>query len=170
MNLPQFGIDVYDRISKSQKLKNNIRTIALLTLLESKVNLELIDSIKISKSDKSLYNDKDIVSIIAKLQTDNIELLILSILDSKEMKKTLNSKFEDIEILSKKQESQTKNHLQNETAFEPICKIYVKITSLKELIQIENKGNALKNLNLKKNLPNLFFKNLMTNSKRREKI
>jgi len=154
MDLGKISIDLIDRIQKIKNLEKNSESIALLTLLECRVNLELIESIKISTNNSVLNDDADILEVIDKINISYLELLILSTKENRFFFKITKNQLKKYSVTSEK----INKLLVNETAFQLICNLYVKINALKELISIKPEGKALKQLRFKTRLNNIKYR------------
>lgn len=133
---------LFDKIEKWQKLKGEVQTRYRLLYLECKRNLSLIDCLNLEKGDGQ---DKDLLNIIPKLSTDIIELVFLDSSNRKILKSILNAQT-DFEAESKNTKVEKLNS---------ITSVYIKITTLKSIYELNPNGNMLKRINYKTRIKNI---------------
>jgi len=148
----QLGNQLIEYNNKKHDKKMNASFISLQLYLECKINLALIDTVKINKNNKEI-NTQDIgfKSIIKSLNTQYIELFILELRSNDLIKRDMNS----IDFFNQSKEDELNNVVKDETVLQKIFNLYVRINSLQQIIKIEEGGNAIKKLHLKTRLRNI---------------
>ncbi len=148
----QLGNELIEYKNIKQKKKMDVSFIALQLYIECKINLAIIDTVKISsKNDKVYTQDEGFISIINSINTQYFELFILELNNNEFIQKEMididfnnQSNNKELNIIDKK-----------ETVLQLIFNLYVKIKSLQQIVKIKNGGNALKNIRFKTRLKNI---------------
>jgi len=135
-------LGIFDRIKLWKNVKDGVKTQYRLLYLECMRNLDLIDVLNLENPNG---NDIDYKSVIKLLETNFIELTFFN----KHNNKILIS-LTECETDYENEEDIVSNFRQN-----LLTSVYLKIKTVQKLVELEKKGDALKNINYKVRLKNI---------------
>lgn len=146
--------NMYDRLSTWKQFRKDVDTKLRLFYLECRQNLELINILDLNPENDEIHtSDQDFKTIIGQLNTEVLEMVFL------EGKK--NNKFYEVlrkVIDTEEEEEDQKNEKKNKkekSLIQACVYLYVKIATLKKIVQIERKGKALKKIYFRSRLNNI---------------
>lgn len=158
----QLGNQLLEYKNTENKKKMDVSFISLQLYLECKINLALIDTVKINSTNDEVYTqDGGFKSIIKSLNTQYIELFLLELKINELIKKEMNK----IDLSDQSNNNELNRINKKETVLQLIFKLYVKITSLQQIVKIENGGDAIKKIRFKTRLRNIQKRLLILSNK-----
>ena len=146
--------DVFDRLARWKGLKNEIHTKLRLLYLECRRNLELLQIVELENTDGIHTDDEDYKSVVRALGTEVLEMIFLDGRANNRLYESLRHGFRFREIAEHENHAVSSND-RHVSLIQAVVYLYVKIDTLKKILTIEKKGNALKKVYLRARISNI---------------
>lgn len=142
-------VSMIEQFNNWRQMRKDIDAVIRLLYLESARNINLLEAL--NYEGKSLKSDDDAYKKAALLlETEILNMIFLEGKKSSRIFKIME-KMSDIELEDEDGTSETeKRHTLNALSF-----IYIKIWTLKKLVQLETKGKALKSIRYRNRMKNI---------------